>query len=109
MLASFITSNIVVQTVIFLIVSVALLFATKPLVNKFLNSKTIQTNVFSIIGKKAIVISDIKPIESKGQIKINGEVWSAESINGQNIPEGSEVEIISINGVKAIVSAIKIA
>ena len=38
LITSLITSNVIIQTVVFLISSVILLFATKPLVNKFLNT-----------------------------------------------------------------------
>ena len=109
MLISFFISDIIIQTTIFIIVSAILLFATRPFVNKFIHTDSIKTNAFSIIGKKGIVIEDIKPLDSTGQIKVDKEIWSAESLNEQNIPKGSEVEIISINGVKAIVNATKIA
>ena len=89
--------------------SVILLFATRPFVNKFVNTKTIPTNAFSIIGKTALVVQEINPIKETGQIKINGEVWSAISENGQIIPKDSEIKITSISGVKAIVSLVKLA
>lgn len=108
MIASFFTSNVIVQTTIFVISSTILLFATKPLVKKFVDVKPTKTNAFSIIGKKALVIKEINS-HSIGQIKINGEVWSAEAENEVLIPEGSEVEILAIRGVKAIVKVIKIS
>ena len=109
MLVSFFTSNIIIQTTIFVISSTILIFATKPFVKKFADVKKTNTNVYSIIGKRALVIKTIDPIHSVGQIKINGEVWTAESEDNQVIEEGSEVEIIEIKGVKTIVKPIKIA
>lgn len=103
MLASFFTDNIIIQTSIFVISSVVLLLATKPFVKKFVDIKKTNTNVFSIVGKKAVVIKEINSINSTGQIKVNGEVWSAESDGDETIEEGSEVEIIEVRGVKAIV------
>lgn len=108
MVVSFFTSNIIIQTAVFVLSSAFLLFVTKPFVKKFANVKSTNTNAFSIIGKKALVIKEINS-HSIGQIKINGEVWSAETENDETIPEGSEVEIIRINGVKAIVQPTKIA
>ena len=102
MIVSFFIPSIIIQTTVFVISSTILIFATKPLVNKFLNVKTTKTNAYSIIGKKAIVKKEIKP-HSVGQIKIDGEIWSAESEDGNTIKEGSEVEIKEIKGVKAIV------
>ncbi len=109
MLVSFFTSNIIIQTTVFIISSTILIFATKPFVKKFADVKKTNTNVYSIIGKRALVIKTIDPIHSVGQIKINGEIWTAESIDNQVIDEGSEVEILEIKGVKTIVKPIKIA
>lgn len=108
MLVSFFTSNIIIQTTVFIISSTILIFATKPFVKKFADVKKTNTNVYSIIGKRALVIKTIDPIHSVGQIKINGEIWTAESIDNQVIDEGSEVEILEIKGVKAIVKPIHV-
>ena len=108
MIVSFFTSNIIIQTTIFVISSTILIFATKPFVKKFADVKKTNTNVYSIIGKKALVIKTIDPIHSVGQIKINGEVWTDESENNQVIDECSEVEILEIKGVKAIVKPIHV-
>ena len=106
MIVSFFTTNIIIQTTVFLITSTIFILATKPLVKKYVDVKKTNTNVFSIIGKKALVIKDIDPIHSSGQIKLNGEVWSAETENDEIIKEGSEVEVLKINGVKAIVKLV---
>lgn len=102
MIVSFFTSNIIIQTSVFVISSAILLFTTKPFVKKFVDVKPTKTNAYSIIGKKALVIKEINS-HSVGQIKIKGEVWSAEAENDETIEEGSEVEIVQIKGVKAIV------
>lgn len=109
MASSFFTSSIILQTVIFIISSTILILVTKPFVKKFVDIKTTNTNAYSIIGKNALVIKEIDPIQSIGQIKVDGEVWSAESQNNEVIPKGSEVKVIAIEGVKAIVKAVKIA
>lgn len=108
MVVSLFTSNVIVQTTVFVISSTILIFATKPFVKKFVDVKATNTNAFSIIGKKAVVIKAIDSVHSTGQIKMNGEVWSAESENDEIIPEGSEVEVLNIKGVKAIVKEIKV-
>lgn len=108
MLVSFFTSNIIVQMSVFVISSGLLIFATRPLVNKISKKDAIPTNVYSLIGKKAVVTEDIDWVTGKGQIKFEGEVWSAKSKEQINIPAGSEVEIVSIEGVKAFVKPLKI-
>ena len=103
MLISFLTNNIIIQTAVFVISSGILIFATKPLVNKLTKTETVPTNVYSIVGKKGIVIEDINYSTGTGQIKSEGEVWSAKTNEQINIPKGTEIEIESIDGVKVIV------
>lgn len=108
MIVSFFTSNIIIQTTVFVISSTILIFATKPLVNKFSKKDTTPTNVYSIVGKKALVIQDIDWANGTGQIKVNGEVWSAKTDEQINIPKDSEVQIERIEGVKAYVTPLKV-
>ena len=107
MLVSFFTSNIIIQMSVFVVSSGLLIFATRPLVNKISKKDVVPTNVYSLIGKKAIVTESIDCTTGKGQIKFEGEVWSAKSKEQINIPAGSEVEIVSIEGVKAFVKPLK--
>ena len=104
MVVSFFTSNILIQAIVFLVISTILLFATKPLVDKILPKDSfVKTNSYSIEGKIGKVIVDIEPIEGKGQIKVSGETWSAKSADETYIPKDTEVVIEKIEGVKAIV------
>ena len=108
LLASLFIKSVVVQISIFLISSSILLFATKPFVNKITQKDNfVKTNAFSIEGKIGKVTIDINPIEGKGQIIINGEIWSARSHNDTFIPKNTEVIIEKIDGVKVIVKPLK--
>ena len=104
MVVSFFTSNIIIQTVVFLITSVILLLITKPFVKKFVNKEpSIVTNAYNIVGKKAIVIEDIDNIQNKGLIRVGSEVWSAKCETDEKVPKDTEVTITDIKGVKAII------
>ena len=104
MCVSFITSNIVIQTAVFVVVSTILIFLTKPLINKYIMQKeTVPTNAYSIIGKNGIVSSEIKAPDGIGIVKIGGETWSAVSATGESIPKGTEVTVEKIDGVKVVV------
>lgn len=104
MIVSLFTSNIAIQTAVFVISSTILLFFTRSFVNKFSKKEdTVQTNAYSIIGKRGIVIKDINPVSGEGQIKVGTEVWSAKSKDEVKIEKGIEVEVLEINGVKAVV------
>lgn len=106
MIISIFIEDIFIQTIIFIISSVILIFVTKPFVKKFTNSQTISTNINSLIGKTGIVVKEIDNLASVGQVKVNGELWSAKSIDNQIISENTKVEIIKIDGVKLIVKTI---
>lgn len=103
MLVSLFVDNLIIQTTVFILSSTLLLFLTRPFANKFAQNDNVQTNAFSIIGKRGIVTKAIDPVSGQGQIKVGTEVWSAKSANEVKIKEGSEVEILEINGVKAVV------
>ena len=106
MVVSFFTDNVIIQTAVFVISSAILIFATKPFVKKFAKTKDVKTNAFSIIGQNGIVTKDIDSINSKGQIKVDGETWSAIGKNDMDIPKGTEIEVLEIKGVKAIVKPV---
>lgn len=105
LITSLITDNIIIQTTVFILSSTFLLFLTKPFVKKLTNKDKIQTNAYSIIGKTGIVTREINSKKGIGQIKVESEIWSAktEVDNDIIIPEGTEVEIIELDGVKAVV------
>lgn len=103
MVISLFTSNLLIQSSVFVISSTILLFFTRRLANKLTKGESVKTNAYSIIGKRGMVIKDIDPITGQGQVKVGTEVWSAKSLDDRKIEKGLEVEIIEINGVKAIV------
>ncbi len=104
MVLSLFVDNVLLQVIVFLVVSTFLLFATKPFVNKILPKESfIKTNSYSIEGKVGKVTIDIEPVEGKGQIKVNGEAWSAKSLDNTYIPKDTEIIVQKIEGVKAIV------
>lgn len=108
MIISFFVSNVIIQATVFIISSCILIFATKTLSNKVTKKDLKPTNVYSIIGKKAIVVEDIDWITGKGQVKVNGEVWSAKTNDQSKITEGNEVLIESVDGVKLLVKPLSL-
>lgn len=108
MVTSFITDSILIQTIVFVVSSTLLILLTKPLLKKITKKdKTVVTNAFSIVGKDAIVTTTIDPKQGIGQIKVDGETWSAKCSDDIVIEKGTEVKILAIDGVKAVVSISK--
>lgn len=102
---SFFISNFWIQAIIFVITSTLLLVFTKPLVKKFIkDTDTKPTNYQSVIGLEGIVVEDIDSLNSKGQVKIKGELWSAVADTG--IARGTKIKVVSVIGVKVKVEEI---
>lgn len=97
-----------IQIGVFVVVSVVLLFFTRPLAVKYLNTKTIKTNTEALVGKTARVIVDINNLKSQGQVVINGLEWTARSSDDTVVFKiGDAVTIVGIEGVKLIVEGQK--
>lgn len=105
--ALFPATSLSVQLIIFIAVSLILLLATrKKLMNKV--EKSNSKSVFSILGKTAIVTKEINSILGIGQINVNGDFWSAKSNDPELIiPVNSKVEVLDIDGVRAVVKLIE--
>lgn len=99
-------SNVGIQVVVFLAVTVLLLIITRPFAVKYINQNRTRTNVDSLIGKSAVVTEPIDNLESCGQAQVDGQIWTARaSREEEKIPSGTKVKILSISGVKLIVEA----
>ena len=92
------------QVVLFLGVSFILLYFTRPVAVKYFNKDRVKTNVESMIGKQAIVISEINNLQGIGQVTVGGIEWSARTVQeGITLPVGCVVVVRAISGVKLIV------
>jgi len=93
------------QVISFLVFSIVMAIFTRPFFVKYLKIGTTKTNVDSLIGKEAIVTLVIEPFKT-GQVKLNGQIWTALSDNHEPIEVGQRVEVLRIEGVKLIVKEI---
>ena len=92
------------QVVLFFAVSLVLLYFTRPVAVKYFNKDRVKTNVESMIGKQAIVISEINNLQGIGQVTVGGIEWSARTVQEDiTLPVGSVVVVRAISGVKLIV------
>ena len=89
--------SVIVQTLVFIIVSLLSLVLTKPIVNKLKIKKVIPTNSDRYIGQSGEVIKKITPKE-KGEVKVMGTVWTA--ISNETLEVGEDILVEKIDGVK---------
>ncbi len=103
-IAAALKAPVVVQIVLFLVVSFLMVFFTRPIAVKYFNKKRVKTNVESMIGRQAIVISEIDNLQGIGQVTVGGQEWSARSEDDDvKIKVGAVVDIMAVSGVKLIV------
>ncbi len=106
LVATLVGAEIWVQIVVFVGASILLIILTRPLYRRFARPKIVKTNADALLGDSGVVTLDIDNDQATGQVKVNGQIWSALSKDGEKIPEGSKVIIEKITGVKLIVSEI---
>lgn len=88
----------------FVIVSVATLVLTRPLVKRYVDSRSIATNADRSIGRAAVVTERIDNLAATGAVKLDGVVWTARSTDDAvAIETGEHVTVRAIEGVKLIV------
>ena len=95
--------NLYIQLAVFVVVSFLLLYSTRPLALRYINQKTVRTNVDALVGKKARVTAEIDNDEARGTAMVSGQEWTARSADGRTIAAGTLVTVAEIRGVKAIV------
>ena len=95
------------QIVWFVIISVATLLLTRPLVRKYINSKTTATNADRVLGTTAIVKERIDNLSETDAVLADGKMWSARSADSSEIELGQRVRIKEIQGVKLVVEPLR--
>lgn len=104
LLTSLATGNLLIQTLVFLAVSLLALLALRPLTRKFVAPKIVPTNFDRIIGAAAVVTEEIDNLKGQGAVVVGGVTWTARSEQPDRmIPAGATVQVLWIEGVKVFV------
>lgn len=107
-LSSVLTSNIWVQIVVFIVVSLICFPISKSLYDKKIKSTTNDPGTVSksLVGKTAIVIESVS--KYPGRVVVNDVYWKAISEDGNKIPSDSIVQIIEVRDLTLIVKSVMI-
>lgn len=107
-IASLFSASLEIQLIVFLAVSMLLLILVRPIAGRFLQTKTVKTNVDSLIGDYAMVMARIHNQEGFGKAVIHGQEWMAAAEKDDEVIEaGTRVMVTGIRGVKLIVAKIE--
>jgi membrane protein implicated in regulation of membrane protease activity len=97
------TDNVLLQVLVFLAVSVGMLFVVRPIALRHLRTPhAIRTGTDALVGARGVVLEAVDG--EGGRVKLKGEVWSARSFDpGRSIAAGQHVEVVQIDGATAVV------
>ncbi len=97
---SLVYDSLIVQIIVFIVISIISLLLTKPIVKKLKINNFEATNSDRFIGKSGVVTKKITP-KTKGEVKVLGTIWTA--VSDENLEENDDIIVEKIEGVKLIV------
>ncbi|MGA5819348.1 NfeD family protein [Kitasatospora sp. NPDC094028] len=93
----------VLQTLVFVVVSVALVAFVRPIAYRQLRKGAqVKMGIEALQGATAVVVESVDG--EGGRIKLKGEIWSARALNPDQVFQpGQQVEVFEIQGATALV------
>ena len=91
---------------VFLVISVILLAALRPLARSHRKMPpSLRTGTAALVGRPATVVERIVNQEGVGTVKIDGEVWTARAyMDDETYEAGARVQVVEIRGATALVT-----
>jgi membrane protein implicated in regulation of membrane protease activity len=88
---------------VFVVCAALSLALLRPIARSHLRMPALaRTGTAALVGRRAVVTSRVDA--HGGRVRIGGEEWSARAyVDGQAIPEGTQVEVVQIDGATALV------
>lgn len=101
-LVSLLDFSIGIQIAVFVIMSFLSMLIVRPVAARYLRGNVVRTNADRYIGEKGIVTKKITS-NDWGEVKIQGTIWHAVSVEDEEIEEGTRVKVVAIEGAKLLV------
>ena len=100
--ANLLGADLLVQIVVFLVVSVVCLVALRPVFVKYRDRGKQEEPTH--VGQTAVVVEDVDNEGLTGRVETDNRMtWAARSADGSFIPQGAVVRIVGQESVKLIV------
>ena len=105
-LASAAGAGTVLSLGVFLLISLILLAALRPIARSQLRTPPqIRTGTAALVGKDATVLERIANSEGVGCVRLEGEVWTARAyMDDETYEAGTRVQVVEIRGATALVT-----
>jgi membrane protein implicated in regulation of membrane protease activity len=88
------------QLMLFALFTLIFIIFTRPLVVKLFKTQDTISNVKALVGQHGISTTNLAPLQY-GQVKVNGEIWTA--LSQSEINADTRIVVTGIDGVKLIV------
>lgn len=103
-IAGFLGAPLLAQAIIFLVASIALFLALRPL-SRRLNAADQDAGIGAdrLIGATGIVLEDVHP-QQVGLVRLDREEWRAESADDSLIVAGTQIVVNEVRGTRVLIS-----
>lgn len=107
LIASIFGAPFPVQAGLFLVVSLALLAATRPWAQRYLNSRVQRTNADSLVGEIIRIEERVNNMDQTGMAVVRGQEWTVRACSdNETIEKGQSAKVVQISGVKLMVEKV---
>jgi membrane protein implicated in regulation of membrane protease activity len=92
--------NLTAQIIVFSVVTLVVFVSARQIYVKLLGNRRpeARTNLERLIGSRGLVLEEVSSLQ--GAVKVEGEVWSSRSENGEVLSPGMPVRILRVEGNK---------
>ena len=95
------------QWLTFVLVSIAAFAGVRPMARRMKRGgNPIGVGADRLVGETGVVVTDLSPDpEHLGTVRIGREEWHAETPDRGHLPAGTSVEVVRIEGTRAVVQS----
>ena len=101
--ASALGLGLIGQVTVFVVASIILLALVRPWARSHLarSAPDVRTNAQGLIGQEAVALTRLT--DTSGRVRLAGDAWSARTYVAADVPAGTRVRVLSIDGATAVV------
>jgi membrane protein implicated in regulation of membrane protease activity len=93
------------QIVVFVLVTALVFGFVRPVARRHLRQpSSTRTGAAALVGRTAVVVSALEGPELTGQVRLDGEVWTARAEGLDPVEAGRTVTVLEIRGATAVVT-----
>ena len=103
--AALLNLGLLVEILVFIIMSVVSFLGVRPFVLKYLTHKPVGTNADRFIGVQTRIVDEVLS-DKWGSITLEGIRWSVREVKHGVLEKGTLVEVVALEGAKLVVKQV---